>query len=261
MAAHDQLYRQIKAGQADGVSIVEGRAVKDGGWVQNNFASRWLRHASLPARGQAMALSAVVTTSAAAAGAWFHQGGVVAIAAAAACGLGWLVARECGAMAGKLKQAAVHLDRFAQGKFDGVVEAWGHDELANMLRPSSGFRRDWAFEFAETVRRANESERMRQISERIKQALDVAAANVMLADPQGKIILRQPVLPEHVDRGAVCAARAGAILPALRVDGADAAQFHADPVAQRRLIEQLSKAHLSAWRLVVVPLPWFQPRH
>ncbi len=243
VAAHDQLYRQIKAGQADGVSIVEGRAVKDGGWVQNNFASRWLRHASLPARGQAMALSAVVTTSAAAAGAWFHQGGVVAIAAAAACGLGWLVARECGAMAGKLKQAAVHLDRFAQGKFDGVVEAWGHDELANMLLAIKRVQTRLGFEFAETVRRANESERMRQISERIKQALDVAAANVMLADPQGKIIyVNQSCLSMLTVAQSALRERVPSFQPS-ELMGADAAQFHADPVAQRRLIEQLSKAH------------------
>ncbi|HEX5311680.1 methyl-accepting chemotaxis protein [Aquabacterium sp.] len=243
IAEHEQLYRQIRAGQAQGVSIVEGRAVMDGGWLENNFVSRWLRHASLPARGKAVALAALASTSVAAAGAWFHQPGIVAAAAAATCGLGWWLSRETRTMATKLQQAAVHLDRFAQGKFDGVVEAWGHDELAGMLLAIKRVQTRLGFEFAETVRRANESERMRQISERIKQALDVAAANVMLADPQGKVIYaNQSCLKMLATAQAALRQRVPAFDPA-ELMGADACQFHADPVGQRRLMEQLSQPH------------------
>ncbi len=243
IAEHEQLYRQIRAGQAQGVSIVEGRAVTDGGWLENNFVSRWLRHASLPARGQAMAFAALASTSVAAAGAWFHQPGIVAAAAAATCGLGWWLSRETRTMGTKLQQAAMHLDRFAQGKFDGVVEAWGHDELAGMLLAIKRVQTRLGFEFAETVRRANESERMRQISERIKQALDVAAANVMLADPQGKVIYaNQSCLKMLAAAQTALRQRVPTFDPA-ELMGADACQFHADPVAQRRLMEQLSQPH------------------
>lgn len=243
IAEHEQLYRQIRAGQAQGVSIVEGRAVTDGGWLENNFVSRWLRHASLPARGQVMAFAALASTSVAAAGAWFHQPGIVAAAAAATCGLGWWLSRETRTMGTKLQQAAMHLDRFAQGKFDGVVEAWGHDELAGMLLAIKRVQTRLGFEFAETVRRANESERMRQISERIKQALDVAAANVMLADPQGKVIYaNQSCLKMLAAAQTALRQRVPTFDPA-ELMGADACQFHADPVAQRRLMEQLSQPH------------------
>ncbi|HET8869995.1 MAG TPA: PAS domain-containing protein, partial [Aquabacterium sp.] len=242
VAAADQLYRQMRAGKAHGVSIVEGRAVQVRSWWRDNPVSRWLDRASLEGKAN-VALSLVVLAAAMlAGGSWFQQPGVMGVAALMLVGTGGTLVHQARQMASKLRQAAEHLDRFAQGKFDGVVEAYGHDELASMLLAIKRVQTRLGFEFAETVRRANESERLRQISERIKQALDVAAANVMLADPQGRVLYVNRSCLTMLEAAQAALRERVASFEASQIVGSDAGQFHADPAGLRRTLEALSQS-------------------
>ena len=241
--AHDGLYKQVKAGEAKGVRIEEGRAVAVGGFAQNNPVATWLAQSQIGERGQAAAWCGVLTVVAAAVAAWFHQPWALAPVAVVAGGLGWGIQREAKTMAGKLRQAAYHLDHFAQGRFDGVVEAWGRDELASMLLAIKRVQTRLGFEFAETVRRANESERLRQISERIKQALDVAAANVMLADLDGKVVYANQSCLRMFESAQAALRTKLPTFYAADVIGSDACQFHPDLRAQRQFLADLRQAH------------------
>jgi len=241
--AHDRLYKQVKAGEAKGVRIEEGRAVAVGGFAQNNPVSTWLARSQIGDRGQAAAWVGGLTVVAAAVAAWFRQPWALAPVAVVAGVLGWGIQREAKTMAGKLRQAAYHLDHFAQGRFDGVVEAWGHDELASMLLAIKRVQTRLGFEFAETVRRANESERLRQISERIKQALDVAAANVMLADLDGKVVYANQSCLRMFEVAQTALRTKLPTFYASEVIGSDASQFHSDARAQRQFLTDLRQAH------------------
>lgn len=241
--AHDRLYKQIKVGEAKGIRIEEGRAIAVGGFVQSNPLSTWLAQSQIGDRGQAAAWLGGLTVVAAAVAAWFHQPWALAPVAVVAGALGWGIQREAKTMAGKLRQAAYHLDHFAQGRFDGVVEAWGRDELASMLLAIKRVQTRLGFEFAETVRRANESERLRQISERIKQALDVAAANVMLADLDGKVVYANQSCLRMFEAAQTALRTKLPTFYAADVIGADACQFHPDARAQRQFLTDLRQAH------------------
>lgn len=241
--AHDKLYKLVQAGEAKGIRIEEGRAVAVGGFAQNNPVATWLAQSQIGERGQAAAWCGVLTVVAAAVAAWFHQPWALAPVAVVAGGLGWGIQREAKTMAGKLRQAAYHLDHFAQGRFDGVVEAWGRDELASMLLAIKRVQTRLGFEFAETVRRANESERLRQISERIKQALDVAAANVMLADLDGKVVYANQSCLRMFESAQVALRTKLPTFYAADVIGSDACQFHPDLRAQRQFLADLRQAH------------------
>lgn len=64
--AHDQLYKQIMAGEAKGIVIQEGRAVAVGGFLKNNPIAQWWSKAQIPARMQAgggVALTAVAAAA------------------------------------------------------------------------------------------------------------------------------------------------------------------------------------------------------
>lgn len=242
VAAADALYKRVKAGQADGIAIIEGQAVQTRGFKRNNPVSRWLARAQIGARAQVAAVAIVLVALLAAAAGWFQQGWAMALSVLLALGVAWGLKRDAGTLAVKLTQAASHLDRFAQGKFDGVVEAWGHDEMASMLLAIKRVQTRLGFEFAETVRRANESERARQISERIKQALDVAAANVMLADLDAKVVYANQSCLRMFERAQAALRAQVPQFNAADVLGSDACQFHADPRAKRREVDDLRQA-------------------
>lgn len=247
--AHDQLYKQIMAGEAKGIVIQEGRAVAVGGLLKNNPIAQWWSKAQIPARMQAGGGVALTAVAVAALGGWYHQPALLGLGALMGAGVMWGMKREGQQFSRQLTQAAYQLDHFAQGKFDGVVEAWGHDELASMLLAIKRVQTRLGFEFAETIRRADESERMRLVSERIKQALDVAAANVMLADPQGKVLYANQSCFKLFEVAETAFRTRVPHFDAKQLLGMDASQFHPDPRSQQRLMDGLRQVHTERMEL------------
>lgn len=243
VAAADGLYRQINAGQAPGIAIVEGRAVETGGFWRNSVMARWLANAALPSQAHVVSMAMVLSALLGIASGWLQAWPLAVLSILAAGAAVWALRRAGSEMSQKLLRAAQQLDLFAQGRFDGVVEAYGHDELAGMLLAIKRVQTRLGFEFAETIRRADESERLRQISERIKQALDVAAANVMLVDTDYKVIYANQSCI-----GMFTAAQAELQTQVLdfnaaQLIGMDVNRFHHNAMQQRQLLDGLKQVH------------------
>jgi PAS domain-containing protein len=94
-----------------------------------------------------------------------------------------------------LARAEAHFENFGEARFDGVVNAGGHDEMAALAMAIKRVQIRLGFEFADTRRIADESQR-------VLQALDVAAMPVRIADAKGTIIYVNQALDRILHRDA-----------------------------------------------------------
>ncbi len=175
--AADAAYRAISAGSASGLSLREGQVVaaQGPGWPAR------LAGAPLGQRAGAVATAACAALGCGVAGGLLGAWGLVALSAGLAGGAVWggwrlLVAQRRG-----LADAAAWLQRFGQGRFDGLVQASGDDELADVMRALRCVQVRLGFEMADAVRRAAEAQRT-------SAALDVAAAALMVTDAEHRIV-------------------------------------------------------------------------
>ncbi|MEY4765885.1 MAG: hypothetical protein RI907_2558 [Pseudomonadota bacterium] len=234
--AAESLYRSFREGRAAGWKIQEGVAVRTGGLAAlRNLATPWT-HASVGGKmawlGALSALTAVGSVWAAT-----HAGGGLWAAPAATAALcawgGAQLARRMKFMVGKAEAA---LEMYGQGRFEGVLPSHGHDELAAMMLSLRRVQTRLGFEFADTKKRAEESLRIRQ-------ALDVAATNMMVADPDYNIIYTNQSLNDML---RVAEADIRKDLPqfeASRVLGSNIDSFHKAPSHQRQILDRLQQVH------------------
>jgi len=233
--AAEQAYRMFKEGRAAGWAIRDGQVVRMGAVAQLNVLGTVWAKLGMAARMGMLGLLAVMAVA----------GGLLADGRG---GLAWLACVLPLALAawggvamvqrmGRLLAAAEEaLERYAQGRFDGVVPSDGDDELAAMMRSLRRVQTRLGFEFADTLKRADQAAR-------IQQALDVAATNVMVADANHDIIYTNRSL-EGMLRAAEGDIRKD--LPsfsAATVRGSNIDVFHKNPAHQRGLLAQLSQTH------------------
>ena len=227
------LYARIQAGQAHGIELRHGEVVKTGLLARLNLFGAVNRHASINTQLVAMLATAGLTAGAATWAA--SQGTPLAWLAPAASGSvllagTWPFARRLHV---RLTQAATALENFAQGRFDGIVASDGKDAVSALMLALRRVQTRLGFEFADATRRA-------QAAERIRQALDVAATNMMVADADHVVVyanqaLAQMLLQAETD---LCAALPG--FSARALIGASLDSFHTDPSAQRAMLARLS---------------------
>ncbi len=231
----DALYRRFKEGRAGGLAIVEGNAVSKSlikalnpvAWVLNRKHLQ-AQFASLGVLAAAGMLSA----------AWAAQGGMPRVALPVALfvgfmGLGWRVAKRVG---GSLHAGSQMLERFGQGNFDGIVKVTGSDELAGMLYALRRVQNRLGFELADTKKRADEAMRIRQ-------ALDVAATNVMVADANLNIVYANASLLSMLREAQADICKELPSFDADRVVGSNIDIFHKNPAHQRGLLDRLTGSH------------------
>jgi len=179
--AADKLYQLFKAGQATGWAISEGQGVRTGGLARWNILGAAWRDCGVGTKLALLGGLSVVSTIGA------------AVAATQAQPLVWVAPAVSGlltlwgglSLSSRLRQvlgeAESHIERYGQGNFDGIVNTSGHDQLSAMMLSLKRVQTRLGFEFADTRKRADEATRIRQ-------ALDVAATNVMVTDANYDIV-------------------------------------------------------------------------
>ncbi|MCV2356227.1 methyl-accepting chemotaxis protein [Paucibacter sp. B2R-40] len=233
VAAADALYRKFKAGQAQGWVIREGQGVRPGivDALQRKIGA-------LPLSSKAALNALLLVTAGLGLGlAWPQMTMALGGPALALLLLGgWSLHAHTQRLAKTLSRAAGQFEQFGQGRFDGVVEVSGSDELSAMMLALKRVQTRLGFEFADANKRADEAERIRQ-------ALDVAATNMMVADPGYNIIygnasLRAMLAAAESDIRKDLPSFNAATLMGTNIDG-----FHKNPAHQRGLLDRLTGAH------------------
>jgi PAS domain S-box-containing protein len=189
VSAAEAAYRLFTEGRAKGMAIREGHVVKVGGLSALNLPARMIGRASMAAKFAWLGLGTTAALATGATAAWL--GSIpVGVAAAAlqlttlVCGAVWI-----GRTAGTLRSAANHLDSFSQGRFDGVVDARGHDELSAAMLALKRVQTRLGFEFADAKRRAIESEAQRKAETLVAEEIGVAVGAATDGDLRQRIPL------------------------------------------------------------------------
>ena len=176
--AAEAAYKLFKQGQAGALAIREGHVVSTGLASRLNLVQRVLGHAGLGTKFSLLAVGGLATTAMAAAAA--HLASTPLAVAAGVLGLVTLGAgaRLVGRLTATLRDAELHLDHFAQGRFDGIVDARGHDELAGAMIALKRVQTRLGFEFSDAKKRAitsaAEAAAAGQVAEEVGNAVSAA---------------------------------------------------------------------------------------
>ena len=137
---------------------------------------------------------------------------------------------------GPLRNAVAVADSVAGGNMENQIDVSGQDELTQLMRSLDKMQLD--------LRQRTEAERRAaDETQRIKVALDVSSNNVMLADPDGKIIYCNAAL---LDMMGQAEADIRQDLPAFRADaivGSNFDSYHRQPSHQRNMLGALRGIH------------------
>ncbi len=228
----ERLYRLFKDGKAQGWEIREGAGVRRS--ALNDVARRW-KALGVTAK---LGLLGVLAVAGAAAAAWLALGANWLGLAPAAVALLALVGlmRTGSGLARQLVQAGNQFEQFGQGNFDGIVVAESDDEMGQMMLAMKRVQTRLGFEFADTRRRADDAERIRQ-------ALDVAATNMMVADASYNIIYTNASLQEMLTTAEADVRKDLPQFSAATVLGSNIDQFHKNPAHQRGMLDRLTGTH------------------
>ena len=232
----ESLYRLFREGRAQGWRIVEGQGIRMSLMSRLNVLAPAWAHLSIPGKFAGLGGLAALT---AVASAWSAtQGGGTWTALPVVLGVltAWTGAHLARRLSGSLRAAEGHLERYGQGNFDGVVQAQGHDELAGMLMALKRVQTRLGFEFADTRKRAD-------ASSRIRQALDVAATNMMVADADYNIVYLNDSLQEMLRHAESDIRKDLPRFEASTVLGSNIDIFHKNPAHQRGLLDRLQGEH------------------
>ena len=177
VAQAEALYRRFKSGQATGIALHRGEVVSTSGLSRIN-PQRLLQGTTLSTRFALLATAGVATVGTT--GAAVALASTPLAAASMLLGLATLVSggRMARRLASGLRHAQIMLDRFAQGRFDGIVQARGNDELAHAQVALKRVQTRVGFEFSDAKRRAAESaEEARsgaQVAQEVSEAVGAA---------------------------------------------------------------------------------------
>jgi PAS domain S-box-containing protein len=225
-------YKSFNEGRAQGLAIRDGQVVAD---KPPGLRARWAG-ASLGARfGVLSAAGAVACAMAglgAALGAWWR----VAVAGATWLASAWAGRRMAAGLGRALGESRTWLNQFSQARFDGVIDARGEGEDAELLRALRCVQVRLGFEVADTQRRA-------MVAERIQHALDVAATNMMVADADMNIVYANRSLLAMLAEAESDIRKDLPHFSASTVVGSNVDVFHRRPEHQRTMLAQLAAPH------------------
>jgi len=145
-------------------------------------------------------------------------------------------------VAATLRASATQVEELAQGNFERVFEASGADEVAGLQRALQSLRTKVGFELADSRHHLVESTRIRQ-------ALDVAAANVMVADASYDVVYANRSLMKMLAAAEADIRQSLPAFSAAQVVGINIDQFHRQPAHQRTLLARLTSTHGTRLRL------------
>ena len=262
VTAADELYRLFREKRAGHRMIREGKVVREGlarrlTCAAGTSLGRQAMVAGTPAAG-ALTLALCATIQGPAfpvAARWAVAATALAFGIAGLSALWRLIRRA----AGLLHEVAAHVEELTQGNFDRIFEASGEDELAALQRSLQSLRTKVGFELAN-------SRNLVLDNTRIRQALDVAAANVMVADSSFDIVYANRSLMEMFAAAETDIRQSLPAFDAARVVGANMDQFHGQTPLQRDTLSRLAAATqtrltLGARKLDLVITPILDDAH
>ena len=132
--------------------------------------------------------------------------------------------------------AAGALDQIASGRFDVPLKADSDDEVGHLIRRLDDMQKT-------LHERLDQERRIATENLRVKVALDVTSNNVMVADPDGKIIYCNGAVLEMMRRAERDIRKQ---LPDFRADailGSNFDAYHRAPAHQRNLLVSLAQSH------------------
>jgi PAS domain S-box-containing protein len=225
-------YRKFSEGQAAGLAIRDGHVVpaNAGGLIARVAASPLATRASL------LGLGALTSTGLAGAGGALHNWWMVGAGGLVLTATAWAGKRVLNELHDGLASGGRWLDQFAQARFDGLVDAKGEGDMPELMRALRKIQVRLGFEMADTKRRALESERIRQ-------ALDVTATNVMVADADFNIVYANRSLLVMLQEAQADIRKDLPQFDANQVVGANIDVFHKRPEHQRAILARLDKPH------------------
>ncbi|MBN8494198.1 MAG: HAMP domain-containing protein [Burkholderiales bacterium] len=176
--------------------------------------------------------------------------GALFVLLAAAVALGTLFARS---ITGPVNEAVHVAGSVARGDLDSAVPVRGSNEIGQLMQALAAMQQQLreraAAEAAHQQQqreRAEADARLLASNTRIKQSLDAAAANVMVADAEGRIVYANRSLQSMLKE---VESDLKAVLPGFQaraVIGADLDSFHPTPGTLRAMAADLRGAHSSA---------------
>ena len=159
--------------------------------------------------------------------------GSVAALLMLAIGLFFLIAR---AISHPIGAAVTVANAVANGKLDNAVVVEGRDESAQLLAALSRMQ-------AQLLERREVEQKVARENLRMKQALDVAATNVMVADAEHNIIYANHSLSEMLQAAESDVRTQLPNFRAAEVVGSNIDVFHKNPAHQRAMLANLRSAH------------------
>jgi len=237
VAAAEAAYAQFREGRARGLAIHEGNVVS-ALWLRLNVLGR------LPLLAKLAAVSALISVPAFLALALLFEPALFGAArpfiAAALTGVALIgvacFGRFALSLAATLRASAAKVQALTQGRFDCTFEAHGEDELAALLCALQSLRTKVGFELADSRRLAVESKRVRE-------ALDVAQANVMVTDASHDIVYANRSLIETLTSAEQDIRAELPSFSAAEVVGSNIDLFHKNPAHQREILSRLTAPH------------------
>jgi aerotaxis receptor len=200
VAFAEDLYRRIREGRAKGIAIHEGGVVRSGWSASFDVVGRALGRASLATKfalTTGLLLGGQALTAAA-----LHFASLPLAAAAGLLSLAGLAGglRLVRRIVRSSRQAAGFLDAFSQGNFDGIIDARGHDEMAQAMLALKRVQTRVGFEFTDAKRRAVEVEAQREAEAVVAREVNDAVA----AATQGDLTPRIPLEGKNEFFGQLC---------------------------------------------------------
>jgi methyl-accepting chemotaxis protein len=242
--ACEKAYRMFKEGRQGKNVIRDGKVVKPSWLGRLNFFNRVGLGAKGATTGLLFALPPLVGI-ALALGVLEAQGlrgalaGVMAAGFVLAALLHWRVIARARDDLGELLG---HFDRLSQGRFEGVIEAEGEDEVAQVRRALKAMQNRLGFEVSESRRLASESLR-------VKNALDKCSTNVMIADRDGQIIYMNESVAAMLAGNEAELRKALPQFEVRKVIGSNFDAFHRNPSHQRNLLANLNGTYRTQIRV------------
>ncbi|WP_374661758.1 methyl-accepting chemotaxis protein [Inhella sp.] len=233
--AAESAYRGFREGTARGLAIRDGQVVRLG--LQLSLRDLLDR---LTPGAWSLLMALLCLLAGGVLGSW-AAGGFSGLArplvavALLALGLGIGVVRN-GRLVRLLARATEQLEQYAQGRFDGIVPVDGRDALAALMESLRRVQTRLGFEFADTKRRAEQAERIRQ-------ALDAAATNMMVADASYTIVYGNASLKQMLQEAEADLRKELPAFQASSVIGTNIDQFHKNPAHQRQMLDGLQGVH------------------
>jgi len=230
IAAAEAAYRLFSQNRAGGRIIREGQILSGLSASRLNFVRFLSLRQKFSLAGLGVLVPAVAALCALPSGKLAVALGLLLTGAVAgATRLLWHVTKQ-------LRDTSAQVDELNSGRFERIFEAKGEDEIAGLQRALQALRTKVGFELADSLHLMLESTRIRE-------ALDVAQANVMVADANYDIVYGNRSLMQML---TTAESEIRTLLPNFRaqdVVGTNIDQFHHQPARQRQILGQMSGSH------------------